>query len=168
MDEGETIAIAAQRELQEETGLEVSTDSLKFLCIWESVYPTSSASCLEIGQVKGHAVTVFMEAKVEQDRAQEIVLQASECRAYIWVPLTQLIKWHSKDKPLQKTLAWMLLPCWRLGETGLESCEITASQLQGIYPNFAGEGIGQGHLYALAKLAERQSSVQTESTCSML
>ena len=99
VDEGETLTAAARRELQEETGLEVSSDSLKLLCIWESVFPTSSASCLEMGQVKGHAVTVFVEALVEQDNVQNVVLQASECSAYTWVPLGQLINWHSKDKP---------------------------------------------------------------------
>ena len=165
VDEGEALTAAARRELQEETGLEVSSDSLKLLCIWESVFPTSSASCLEMGQVKGHAVTVFVETLVGQDSVQNVVLQASECSAYTWVPLGQLINWHSKDKPPPATLAWIMLPGWKMSpaET-LEPHKISAIQLQGIYPNLLGEGIGQGHLYALAKLAERESQSSSSST----
>eukprot|EP00438_Fugacium_kawagutii_P020481 Skav220776 [mRNA] locus=scaffold3169:168442:171365:+ [translate_table: standard] len=117
-------------------------------------------------EVKGHAVTVFVEAVVEQQQAQNVILQAEECSAYIWVPLDDLIKWHGKDKPDLKNMAWMMLEGWHTAGDGVESTKISVLQLHGIYPNLIGEGIGQGHLYALAKLAERDrrgSSSQASS-----
>lgn len=73
------IGHSSSKELHEETGLYASGGSMRPLCLWESVFPTSSQACLEAGQVKGHAVTVFMEAVLDQERAQQLVLQASEC-----------------------------------------------------------------------------------------
>ena len=73
------IGHSSSKELHEETGLYASGGSMRPLCLLESVFPTSSQACLEAGQVKGHAVTVFMEAVLDQERAQQLVLQASEC-----------------------------------------------------------------------------------------
>ena len=36
----------------EETGLSVAPESMRLFCFWESVFPTSSEKCLELGQVK--------------------------------------------------------------------------------------------------------------------
>lgn len=71
-----------------------------------------------------------------------ISLQSSECAAYVWAPLKDLM-----------TLTQPLLG-QRFEGGELKDYEVSARQLQGIYPNCLGEGMGQGHLYALAKLAE--------------
>ncbi|CAJ1443897.1 unnamed protein product, partial [Effrenium voratum] len=143
VDEDEGLLAAGRRELQEETGLSVAPESMRLFCFWESVFPTSSEKCLELGQVKGHAVTAFVEARLEPSKA-ELKLQASECQRYTWVSLDGLLG----SGPVAG---------WELAEEALVPCEISADQLHGIYPNSRGEGIGQGHLYALNVLAETSS-----------
>ena len=44
-----------------------------------------------------------------------------------------------------------MLPGWRIAGETVEPHKISAIQLQGIYPNLLGEGIGQGHLYCFGQ-----------------
>ena len=144
VDSGEDLATAARRELLEETGL--TAGAMEIFCLWESVYPTSSKACEEAGKIAGHALTAFMEAVVAPE---PIELQCSECAAYVWAPLKDLM---TLEPPLERPL---LGRRFEAGE--LKDYEVSAMQLQGIYPNCLQEGMGQGHLYALKKLAERRT-----------
>ena len=56
---------------------------------------------------------------------------------------------------------WICVPA-ACASQALVPCEISADQLHGIYPNSRGEGIGQGHLYALNVLAESSSEREKE------
>ncbi|CAE7332178.1 phzS [Symbiodinium sp. CCMP2456] len=174
VDEGELLFAAGRRELYEETGLTVDHASMQLLCFWESVFPTSADGCVEAGQVKGHSVTAFVKALVEPAKAEALALQSSECERCAWVPLSWLMELHgpSAFEPRQSAAsevpaALPALPGWQVvrnadGDTqplDLATCRIEASQLQGIYPNAIGEGVGQGHLYALSMLSEETSEV---------
>ncbi|KAJ9449250.1 Nucleoside triphosphatase NudI [Diplonema papillatum] len=132
IDEGETADAAALRELKEETGLDADPDSLSLFAVWESVYPTTAEACIAMNQVAGHFVVLFYEATV-QDPAS-LKLCPDEVDDHVWVPDAD---WHaicSHPTPDQK-------------------------RLHGIYPNDTGEGIGQGHLFAVDVLFGLQQSL---------
>ncbi|CAE7332771.1 nudt17, partial [Symbiodinium pilosum] len=164
VDEGEALAVAASRELVEETGLSVTPSSLQPLCLWESVFPTSVEGCIEAGQVKGHSVTVFLEALLDPATAGNVVLQSSECERCAWVSLQWLMDLHSPSAfevadghgtELPLLNGWQVVRTEEESEAtaaALKECKIEATQLSGIYPNAVGEGIGQGHLFALSVL----------------
>lgn len=163
MDENEDLLEAGVRELAEETGLSVPTTSLRTLCAWESVYPTTLELCLLAGEVKGHMFVTFLTGTVAQDELSQLRLQDAECDMCAWVPLSELAMLHG-ETDIGMQLRDLDLPtdtmCWSVADgnsaegivehehmADLISIELNLAQLHGIYPNEIGEGIGQGHLF---------------------
>jgi len=87
IEEGETLTEAGLRELQEETGLNVTDEmtlSSNILCLWESVFPY----ILSMGQPKRHHIVVYLHVKVDfssQDLQKRIVLDRNEVDAAMWL-----------------------------------------------------------------------------------
>ncbi|CAE8692851.1 unnamed protein product, partial [Polarella glacialis] len=116
VDAGESLLVAGSRELREETGLSVPPAAMQLLCLWESVFPTSCEDCIEVGQVKGHAIAAFVTATVPQEElSRQLRLQSSECQGASWVPLSLLRSLHAEPSSrgaAQPGLSSRLLPGW--------------------------------------------------------
>lgn len=161
VDTGENLFAAGAREVLEETGLQLCPSSMRMVCLWESVYPTSAEACIKSGQVKGHFVAVFVSALVPDEELPKLRLQQAECDRCVWVPLAFLRALHDgSDGVVARPLSG-----WRVQErlpteppaphselALLEVADVLPAQLQGIYPNAFGEGLGQGHLFATTVL----------------
>ena len=155
VDPGESPPRAASRELFEETGLSVETDSLECLCFWESVFPTTAADCLAAGQIKGHYLIVFFVARIGgQIKAPPVRLQESETDAFMWVPNTcNLSAYAARGNKGGSDV--VSVPFVTIGGNG--SCRdasdstISLADLAQIYPSPDGrlQGMGEAHLFAL-------------------
>lgn len=74
LEANETLAEAGLRELEEETGLHVTTDMCEQgrvapLAVWESVYPPK----LSLGQPKRHHAVVYLHAKLNRDLTSDFL-----------------------------------------------------------------------------------------------
>lgn len=95
VEEGEGLLAAGLRELEEETGLVVSTETVsesRVLALWESVFPY----CLEMGQPKRHHIVTYYWVRTIEDRAvlqARLELDSCEVDAAMWLTpcLTQLV-----------------------------------------------------------------------------
>ena len=145
---------ACLRELKEETGLSLSTCSQlapEPLCLWESCFPTTFNLWKEHRQAEkrcAHYLIVYMLVHVSSK--EKVVLQADECDAAIWLPLEHLQSSSSRESGESE-----LTEFGRAPGTGTTD-PILASQIDGVYPNSIGEGIGRGHLFALEHLVKKQ------------
>ena len=86
VEDGETLEEAGLRELQEETGLVVSSciKSSRILCLWESVFPYR----LSMGPPVRHHIVVYMLVQVGEDShtlQDRIQMDSSEVDAAMWV-----------------------------------------------------------------------------------
>ncbi|KAG8225285.1 hypothetical protein J437_LFUL001899 [Ladona fulva] len=82
----ESLYSAGLRELHEETGIKLnaSSDSIKILCLWESVYPV----LLGIDLPRRHHVVVYLIAKVNKpwnEIHDDIKLDPDEVQACTWL-----------------------------------------------------------------------------------
>merc|ERR1712066_922983 len=73
-DDGEDLFAVGARELEEETGLRAPVESMRLLCLWESVYPTSCEECISVGQVKGHTIAAFVHAQIPPEELPRLRL----------------------------------------------------------------------------------------------
>lgn len=87
IDFNETLLQAGQRELLEETGLDINDSEIqssRILCLWESVYPPY----LSRGQPKRHHIVVYFHIILTQDQSSlnpRIVIQREEVDAVAWL-----------------------------------------------------------------------------------
>lgn len=88
-EQSETILETGVREIQEETGLDV-TKIMKFaepLCLWESVYPPLLAK----GDPKRHQVVVYLHILLEKSSKDlNVKLDPQETDAFTWLNLEQI------------------------------------------------------------------------------
>merc|ERR1712039_971702 len=68
--------------------------SMRFLCLWESVYPTTAEECVKTQQIKGHSLVAFITACLAPGELSSLRLQASECDSCVWLPLDVFRKLH--------------------------------------------------------------------------
>mmetsp|Transcript_53454 Transcript_53454/g.119985 ORF Transcript_53454/g.119985 Transcript_53454/m.119985 type:complete len:173 (-) Transcript_53454:137-655(-) len=143
-----TLASAALRELEEETGLQPCEPPGSPFCIWESCYPTAAHEWegrrAQGGRTSHHLIVYFV-LRVDEN-ASALRLQPDECDCALWVPLddiaARLAVGASQDGTHGRYKA--ALPA---------STHVAARNLAGVYPNELGEGIGRGHLWAIRQLA---------------
>ncbi|KAJ5171816.1 hypothetical protein N7492_004409 [Penicillium capsulatum] len=82
---GETFEACAERELLEETGLQVR--DLQFATATNNVMP----------DVNKHYVTIFMKGVVSDDSAQPQILEPEKCTAWEWVSWDELEGWRNAE-----------------------------------------------------------------------
>jgi 8-oxo-dGTP pyrophosphatase MutT (NUDIX family) len=155
VDARESLAAAAHREVQEETGLDIDVTRLKMLGCWESVFPTTCQACRQLGEVKGHHLVVFFKAPLRpSSAAPRVRLQVAEADKYCWLTRDQVLSavdFLRGDSHDENVGAYLNVHgC----DSSKPAVEPLAKCLGGIYPNKNGEGIGQGHLFGLVKWAE--------------
>lgn len=142
VQEKETICKAGLRALREDTGVNIfespvgyslnnSKVELRPLCLYESIFPKE----LEYGLPTNQGMLFFFEV---------------------------LLPWSSNDLNLKKTdvdyLVWVSNEEWKDIQNGSrgkltaegKETKIDYRSLQGIAPNFLGEGISEGHFIALS------------------
>lgn len=161
IDPGESILEGVVREVKEETGLDVSPDSVEPVAMWESCFPTSGQECIDAGTgVKAHYLVVFCKCYVQsgsddrESMGREVVLQDDE---------TDLAAWLSSEDfrtilkhPLGNVGDHTLDAAATVG--GGESC-VPLEDLCGIYPRgVAGSGIAQGNMFMLEEYYQMRAS----------
>lgn len=161
IDPGESILEGVVREVKEETGLDVSLESVEPVAMWESCFPTSGQECIDAGTgVKAHYLVVFCKCNVQsgsddrESMGREVVLQEDETDLAVWL--------SSEDFR-------MILkhPLGNVGDHTLDSAaaigggesRVPLEDLCGIYPRGgAGCGIAQGNLFMLEEYYQMRAS----------
>ena len=139
-----SMALAAARELREETGLVATEVPPTPLCLWESCYPTTQeewAARREAGARVGHHLVAYFAIRVPA--AAAVTLQPDECDDAAWVPVAELAR--PSAAPVQGC-------AWHERARGAGSGHVAAGAFEGVYPNAIGEGVGRGHLWAIRQL----------------
>jgi 8-oxo-dGTP pyrophosphatase MutT (NUDIX family) len=146
LETGESLQQCAQREVKEETGLDI--DGLRWLGCWESCYPTSAEECNKLGRLQGHYLVLVMRAQARPP--QRLTLQVDETDMAVWAPLEVLKDLVNHPSP-DSHMTEKRLPVVQTSSATTE--EVDASRrLRGIYPNHVREGITQGYLFVLHEL----------------
>jgi hypothetical protein len=94
------------------------------------------------------------------DASSVLKLQPAETDAAVWVPMSHLgeiispvAARHTSAHETRLSGSVCTLPGGVSTEgSGLESREFSLAELAGIYPNTMGQGVAQGHLFALDQL----------------
>ena len=169
VDAGESVADAAVRELREETGLHARDGSagLRLVGLWESCFPTgrmlTASGGTEEGAfaIKGQYLVVYYAARVSG--TGELCLQKEETDAAVWLTPKDARAATSTGSAaaartikLAKAVSSVDGCGARAGEEGSANTSVSLNALHGIYPNETGQGIAQGHLFALDLLAQQQ------------
>lgn len=159
VDPGELPADAASRELREETGIEVHPSSLRPLCLWESVYPTTPEACLAAGCVKGHYLVLFFVARLARlSRRPDIKLQQDETDAALWLPPEHLWAFSLEGASRRHDGTIVESADVRLSVAcgdGIDEESVGLPVVAQCYPSEDGKlnGCGEAHMFALRELA---------------
>ena len=162
-----SIAAAAVRELEEETGLQLSGQALarlpSLMCCWESCFPVSKEKWREAraeGKRTSHYLIAYIVVEISDQllSTSSIQLQPTECDCACWVPLRDLAGVLGYSDGRTEGRAAQSYPCIALDG----SSTVDSWLLSGVYPNVAGEGVGRGHLWALRELAAQLEARRDE------
>ena len=160
----ESIAHAALRELEEETGLRAPITACEHppLCLWESCFPVSfdewAVQRRSEKPRSAHFLISFVVVRVPDD-AGGVLLQPEECDSAVWVPLPDVAGVLCGDVGTAAQDEYTAAPMHT--DSALTLAPVSARALAGVYPNIVSEGVGRGHLWALRRLLERQQLVTT-------
>ena len=172
----ESLEDALSREIFEETGLEISKDSWKLECLWESIYPTQISPTIEAsdidtveqhyeeGAIKAHHLVCYFSGRPQnqdQRKIQEsLTLCEEEVDGAVWMSrdkirdlleATASIE-RDRDRALPEIVADQTISLHASGNMGTNP--IPLSDLAGIYPRVVNSdcrfcGMAQGSLFAL-------------------
>lgn len=81
---GETLLEGGLREVQEETGLDLTNSKTKILCLWESIYPL----LLGFGAPANHVLIVYFHAILNETHSQlqkKIKPDPEEVESFCWL-----------------------------------------------------------------------------------
>eukprot|EP00802_Teleaulax_amphioxeia_P021319 Tamp_21668.p1 GENE.Tamp_21668~~Tamp_21668.p1 ORF type:complete len:355 (+),score=59.89 Tamp_21668:3-1067(+) len=180
VDGDEAAVDAARREVMEETGIDLSRESLTPLAAWESAFPTSVAACREAGGLKRQHIVVYYVAKISGELAatarQGLDWGAvtadgvgAEVDCACWLPLPPPAQSSGgAHQAVHEIGGGEEAVCDALGLTAGASVEALLGdgrvkgfvdagvELRGIWPNQHGGGVSRGVLFALALLARSQ------------
>ena len=183
-DTDASLAAAASREVQEETGLRVPASQWQAFGLWESVYPTVLNADTDY-QIKAHHVVVYLAARLEnQQHMQDLYLCDQEVDGAAWLSREQV--WEilqnttstssSSSPPPDTTITMEKRSTTREAEAATEAqssgnhepVEIPLQELFGIYPipkaSLSAEedghdwcGTAQGTVFALEEFCQSNS-----------
>lgn len=92
VEEGETLAQAAARELKEETGITAPEAAFRPLAMWESIFPSLD----KWGAAKRQHVVCYFE--VHLDELPSVIVQAEEVDGYAWLSHDAVQYLHGMNK----------------------------------------------------------------------
>jgi 8-oxo-dGTP pyrophosphatase MutT (NUDIX family) len=180
VDQDEAAVDAARREVKEETGIDLSRESLTPLAAWESAFPTSVAACHEAGGLKRQHIVVYYVARISGELAAtarqgldwgEVTADGvgAEVDCACWLPLPPQAKnGGGAHQVVREIGGGEEAVSDALGLTAGASVEALLGdgsvmgfvdagvELRGIWPNEHGGGVSRGVLFALAMLARSQ------------
>lgn len=155
VDPGESLRAAAARELAEESGIRVPAADMRAVALWESVYPTTAARCIQRGGIAAHHLLCFFTATVDAARAQgELSLQEEETDRAVWAG-PQAVAAMLAAEPVPESGAHQALGA---RTTSGATTSVALRSLCGIYPTAgsgADGGTAQAHLFCLAEMLSR-------------
>ncbi|KAF2636762.1 hypothetical protein P280DRAFT_434329 [Massarina eburnea CBS 473.64] len=92
LEHGESWAECAQREVREETGLEVG--DVRFLVATNDVFPAEGGA---EGGVGKHYVTIFVTAVVKGEDKVPRAMEPDKCARWDWVPWSSMWQWSREQ-----------------------------------------------------------------------
>lgn len=134
IDPGETPIIAAQRELKEEAGADITLENLVPLCLHESDFDLKAILSQEPGKFYKHNLAIFYIG-ILTDKTKDSVqlaLQKEEVADSQWVHINDLLK---------------------IVDNSFENKPKELKHLIGKYPNEYGQGISDKHARAIKLIA---------------
>ena len=145
VDVDESLAECAARELREETGVCVSSDSMTPLCAWESFFPTSPEACVIDGRVSAQYLVVYFVCRANAAATTSVSLQADETDAYVWLAPAAVVSASSAGATVSATRA--------TGELEAVPLDVICS----VYTSERPSGCAEGHWFALTQLVARRA-----------
>lgn len=175
VDNGEDLEEAGAREVEEETGLKIDKNSMKPLCLWESLFPTR----LEAGPFTSHHIILFFTAKLAKQQINHYdnnIVNMNESSEFDWhwlklspvevdraafVPVEPILQAFTADEMSKNSIKQV--SGYSIESNG--SCSkipVNLNELSRIYRSSSNiselsEGIGGGHLFALSEYYRQQN-----------